>query len=69
MQIALTIFYIVWLIAVLVFLGLIWRDTRSHIHRMERALVEVAMKSAEAAHTAAEAARRQAALLEKKINA
>jgi uncharacterized membrane protein len=56
----LTIFYVVWLCAVLVLLYGIWRSSTNHVHRMEQTLVDVAMKSAEAAKAAGDAVSRLA---------
>lgn len=55
--IAVTIFYIVWLIAVLIFMWLIWRSNTKHIRQMEQTLVNVAMMDAESARQAIDSAR------------
>ncbi len=64
MQLILTIFYITWLCAVLVFLFLIWRTTRSYIREMEGTVLDAIRVSAEAARTSAEAAAKLATVLE-----
>ena len=68
MQIILTIFYVVWLCAVLVFLFLIWRTTRSYIREMEGTVLDAIKVSAEAARTSAEAAAKLATVLESEQN-
>lgn len=60
-QIILTIVLYTWLFAVLALLWSIWRDAVKRYSRMERTLVEVATKSAEAARLAAEAVLREKA--------
>jgi hypothetical protein len=56
-QIILTGVLYAWLFAVLFLVWRIWRSSVAHIHHMETVLFDAAMKSAEAAKTAAEAAR------------
>ena len=59
MTIALQIFDVIWLIAVLVLLYLMWRSSErrlEHIQKMEQVQFDTAMKSAEAAQEAAKAA-------------
>jgi predicted negative regulator of RcsB-dependent stress response len=51
----LTIFYVVWLLAVLVFLWMVWRNGVTRSQRLESALVEAALVSAKAAGKTAEA--------------
>ncbi len=68
MQIILTIFYVVWLCAVLVFLFLIWRTTRSYIREMEGTVLDAIKVSAEAANRSAEAAAKLATVLESEQN-
>lgn len=54
-QIALTIFYLVWLVALLALLYLIWRSSEARLHHvqvMEKMLIEVAMLDAENARRA-----------------
>ena len=68
MQIVLTIFYVCWLLAVLVFLFLIWRTTRSYIREMEGTVLDAIRVSAEAARTSAEAAAKLATVLESEQN-
>ena len=56
---ALQIFDVIWLIAVLVLLYLMWRSSErrlEHIQKMEQVQFDTAMKSAEAAQEAAKAA-------------
>lgn len=53
----LTLFYVVWLLAVLVFLWLIWRDSVRRADKLEQTLVNATMTAAQAASSAAEAAR------------
>ncbi len=64
MQIVLTIFYVCWLLAVLVFLFLIWRTTHRYIREMEGTVLDAIRVSAEAARTSAEAAAKLATVLE-----
>lgn len=56
MNLFVTIFDIVWLIAVLVFLVLIWRDGANRRNTTDSTLIDVTSKSNQAAHEAAEAA-------------
>lgn len=63
MQNALTIFYILWLCAVLAFLFLIWRTTTRYIHKMEETMLQSRAISAQAALKSAEAADTLAHLL------
>lgn len=58
MQLAITIFDIVWLSSVLLLLWRIWRNSTRHIHRMETTLLEVTIRNAESAVQASEAARK-----------
>jgi hypothetical protein len=55
-QIVSTLIFYVWLFGVLTLLWLIWRSSTQHIHHMEQLLVDLAMKSGEAAKMAADAA-------------
>lgn len=57
LNIALTFFYVLWLCAVLLFLWFIWRNGEQRTQRLEQSLIDSALKSAEAAKIAAEAAR------------
>ena len=66
MQLLLTIFYLCWLIAVLVFLFLIWRSTTRYIRKMEETMLQSRAISSEAALKSAEAANRLAGMLEAK---
>ena len=59
-QTILTIFYIVWLCAVLVLLWLIWRNQSHYMRRTEQTYISVTLKAVDAAVQAAEAARRVA---------
>lgn len=63
MQLALTIFYVCWLCAVLVLLVLIWQTTVRYIRKMEATMLQSRAISAEAALKSAEVARRLAELL------
>lgn len=56
LTIAVQIFDVFWLAAVLVLLWLIWRSSTRHIHKMESTLVEVAMMDAQSARKAVEVA-------------
>ena len=59
MTIALQIFDVIWLIAVLVLLYLMWRSSErrlEHIQKMEQVQFDVSMTTAEAAKQAAQAA-------------
>ncbi len=53
----LTLFYVAWLIAVLVLLWLIWRDSVNRAAQLDKTLIEATLKASEAAKQAAEAAR------------
>ncbi len=64
-QVALTIFYVVWLCGVLGLLYLIWHDTRKYIRLMEHTMLEARAISAQAALKAAEAAERLAEILQR----
>ncbi len=66
MQIVLTIFYLMWLIAVLVFLFLIYRWIRSYVQRAEKTTLQSSELSAQAALKSAEAAAKLAEMLEAK---
>ncbi len=68
-QIITTIIFYIFLFGMLVLLFLIWRSSVTRIARMQQALIDVSNKSAETAKTAAEAAQRAIALMEKKHNA
>jgi len=65
-QLILTLIFYVWLFGTLALLWLIWRESTRRTGSVQQSLVEINMKSAEAANTAAEAARRLADILEKK---
>ena len=69
MQIILTLFYLIWLIAVLAFLFLIYRTTTRYIRHMESTMIQSRAVSAEAALKSAEAANRLAEILEKEHHA
>ena len=56
MQALVTIFDLAWLCAVLVLLFAIWRGGATRLYRLQQTLIEAAMKSAEAAKRAADAA-------------
>lgn len=62
-QTLLAIFYMLWLCAALGFLYLIWHDGKMRAQKMTQMLIDAAMKSAEAAHLAAEAANHTASAL------
>ncbi len=64
MQIVLTIFYLAWLIAVLVFLFLIYRWIRSYVQRAEKTAFQSSELTAQSALKSAEAANRLAEMLE-----
>ena len=66
MQLILTLIFYVWLFGTLALLWLIWRESTRRTGSIQQSLVEINMKSAEAAHLAAEAAKELAAHLEKK---
>ncbi len=68
-QTILTIFYLVWLCTVLVFLWLIWWSTTRYIHRMEQTMLVSRAISAEAALKSADAAAKLAEMLEKEYHA
>jgi hypothetical protein len=53
----LTGFYLAWLLAVLLFLWLIWRDSVKRAQQLEQTLVNATLTAAEASRHAAEAAR------------
>lgn len=53
----LTLFYVAWLLAVLVLLWLIWRDSVRRAQQLDKTLIDATLKAAEAAQGAAEAAR------------
>jgi len=58
-QSILTIFYVVWLIAVLILLWLIWHSSENrlkHIEKMEQVQFDAAMVTAKAAQKAADTA-------------
>ncbi len=63
MQIILTIFYLFWLIAVLIFLFLIYRQIRGYIQHAEKMTLQSSELSAQAALKAAEAAAKLAEML------
>jgi len=56
LQVATTIFGILWLCAVLTLLWFIWRSSVRHVQRIEQTLIDVSMKNAEIAQRAAQAA-------------
>ena len=66
MQVVLTIFYLVWLIAVLIFLGLIYWSTTRYIRKMEETMIENRTIVSEAALKSAEATAKLAEMLEEK---
>jgi uncharacterized membrane protein len=66
MMLLLTIFYLIWLIAVLIFLFLIWWSTTRYIRKMEDTMIQSRAISAQAALKSAEAASRLAEMLEEK---
>ncbi len=68
-QTILTIFYLVWLCAVLAFLWLIWWTTTRYIHRMEETMLTSRAIEASAALKSAEVANRLAEMLEKEHHA
>jgi hypothetical protein len=61
-QTVLTIFYVLWLCAVLALLWLIWRNGVRYTMRLEQTLINAALKASDAAQKAAESAH---ALVEK----
>jgi hypothetical protein len=65
-QTILTIFYVVWLLAVLVLLMAVWWDTRRYIRLMEQTMLQSRAVSAQAALKAADAAERLARVLAEK---
>ena len=69
MQLILTIFYLVWLIAVLIFLFLIWRTTRRYTRKMEQTTLMASEISSQAALKSAEIAAKLAEMLEKEHHA
>ncbi len=69
MQIILTIFYLFWLIAVLVFLFLIYRWIRSYVQHAEKTTLVSSELAAQAALKSAEAAAKLAEMLEKENHA
>ncbi len=56
-QTVLTLFYVVWLLAVLVLLWLIWRDSVKRAQALDKTLIDATLKASEAARQAAEASR------------
>ncbi len=68
-QIILTAILYIWLFAVLFMIWRIWRTSVAHIYHMETVLFDAALKSADAAKTAAEAAQKVATSLEEKPDA
>ena len=64
MQLALTIFYVIWLCAVLVLLILIWQTNARYVRKMEATMLQSRAISAQAALKSAEAAERLAAMLQ-----
>jgi uncharacterized membrane protein len=66
MQVVLTIFYLMWLIAVLVFLFLIYRQTRDYVQRAEKTTLVSSELTAQAAQKSAEVAAKLADMLEAK---
>ena len=69
MQLILTLFYLIWLIAVLIFLFLIWRSTTHYIRHMEDTMLQSRTVSAQAALKSAEVANKLAEMLEKEHHA
>jgi hypothetical protein len=65
-QTILTIFYVVWLLAVLALLAAVWWDTRHYIRLMEQTMLQSRAVSAQAALKAADAAERLARVLTEK---
>jgi len=57
LSLALTLFYIAWLFAVLMVLWFVWRKQVNRLATLEQALIKSAQMSAEAAKTSAETAR------------
>ncbi len=55
-NIAFSIFDVVWLVVVLIFLYLIWRKGVQHTQQLEQTLIRATMQTAQAAEKAAEAA-------------
>ncbi len=55
-NIAFTIFYLIWLVGVLILLYLIWRRGAQHTQQLEQTLIRATMHTAQAAEKAAEAA-------------
>ena len=68
-QVLLTIFYLVWLIAVLVFLGLIYWQNKRYIHHMETTMIASRAVSSEAALKSAQAAEKLAEMLQEERHA
>lgn len=69
MQLVLTIFYLLWLIAVLIILGLIYWSTMLYIRKMEKTMIENRTIVSEAALKSAETAEKLAEMLEKEHHA
>ena len=69
MQLVLTVLYFCWLIAVLTFLWLIYRQTSTYIHKMEATMLNSNTASAEAALKSAEAAAKLAEMMEQEHHA
>jgi len=69
MQLVLTILYFCWLIAVLIFLWLIYRQTSTYIHKMEATMLTSNTAAAEAALKSAEAAAKLAEMMEQEHHA
>ncbi len=65
MQIILTIFYLFWLIAVLIFLFLIYRQARNYVQRAEKTTLQSSELAAQSAQKSAETAAKLAEMLEK----
>lgn len=68
MSLFITIFDVIWLLALLVLLVLIWRSSEErlkHVQRMEVTLFEVSKTSAKSAQQAAEAAQLAVEMLQK----
>jgi hypothetical protein len=59
-QYILTIVYLVWLFAVLVFLYLIWRRGAIQMERLRNAVIDASVKNADASLKAADAAQKAA---------
>lgn len=56
LQLVFTIFFMVWLSAMLFFLILIWFSNARHVRRIEQTLIDTTLRASEAAVTAAKVA-------------